>query len=192
MKQLNIFQASPTAIAKSAATFDGETDSLNNVEEGEDDLSYGNEFCNDIDVSKSTKLPIKPRPKSMKKKLQEEEFEVMKGLASTLSQTSNTANGNKNAKITQDGECETFGSYMTESLRKLDSVTRHLVQYHVNNILFQAQMGMLGESQHRMSSPQQQQQSFFPQQQFPSQLQQQFISPQQHQVTTPHEWINLE
>ena len=29
-------------------------------------------------------MPVKPRPKSLKKKIQEEEFNVMKGLASSI------------------------------------------------------------------------------------------------------------
>jgi hypothetical protein len=89
----------------------------------------------------------------------------MKGIASSLSHGT-TSNNPKKTKLTEDEECDTFGSYLTESLRKLDPETRHIAQYHVNNILFQAQMGILNKSQ----MVPQQQQPFFAQQQFPSQL----------------------
>jgi hypothetical protein len=122
----------------------------------------------------------------MKKQIQEEELQIMKGLASNLVYQSNNAPNFKKAKKTvDDGECDSFGSYLSEALRKLDSEVRHVVQYHVNNILFQAQMGTLGKGQHQMVVPQQQQ--FFPPQQFPSQVQQQFFPPPENQ-NSPQLW----
>lgn len=54
----------------------------------------------------------------------------------------------------------------------MDSEVRHIVQYHVNSILFQAQMGTLGKGQQQMIP---QQQPFILSQQFPVQVQQQFF-----------------
>jgi hypothetical protein len=110
----------------------------------------------------------------------------MKGIASSLSHGT-TSNNPKKTKLTEDEECDTFGSYLTESLRKLDPETRHIAQYHVNNILFQAQMGILNKSQ----MVPQQQQPFFAQQQFPSQVQQQFISPHPR-ANSPQEWTYVQ
>jgi hypothetical protein len=48
-----------------------------------DDFDHPNE-TNTTPAVHSTKMPVKPRPKSLKKKIQEEEFNVMKGLASSI------------------------------------------------------------------------------------------------------------
>ena len=81
--------------------------------------------------------------------MQEEEFNVLKGLASSL------ANGGKKAKLPEVAECESFGRFVTESIKKLDERTRHVVQYHINNTLFQAQMGMMSQAQVNLFVPQQ-------------------------------------
>ena len=107
---------------------------------------------NDTTTPRSTKQPLKSRPKSLKNKLQEEEFEVMKGLASSIAQNNKKK---KNAKP-EGGESEAFGNFVIESMKKLDPTMQHIVQYHINNILFQAQMGMLGQGQTQMSVPKQQ------------------------------------
>ena len=131
--------------------------------------------------SKSTKLPIKPRCKSTNKQLQEEELKVMKGIANSLCRSNSPTA--KKSKVSNDGECESFGSYLSESLLKLDTETRHIVKYHINSILFQAQMGNLMKGQHQMV-PQSQQMMFH--QQFPSQVQQQFFPPSQ--TTSTKDW----
>ena len=107
---------------------------------------------NDTTTPRSTKQPLKSRPKSMKKKLQEEEFEVMKGLASSIAQN----NKEKKKAKPEGGESEAFGNFVIESMNKLDPTMQHIVQYHINNILFQAQMGMLGQGQTQMSGAKQQ------------------------------------
>lgn len=107
---------------------------------------------NDTTTPRSTKQPLKSRPKSMKKKLQEEEFEVMKGLASSIAQN----NKEKKKAKPEGGESEAFGNFVIESMKKLDPTMQHIVQYHINNILFQAQMGMLGQGQTQMSGAKQQ------------------------------------
>ncbi|CAB3978281.1 Hypothetical predicted protein [Paramuricea clavata] len=107
---------------------------------------------NDTTTARPTKLPLKSRPKSMKKKLQEEEFEVMKGLASSIAQN----NKEKKKAKPEGGESEAFGNFVIESIKKLDPTMQHIVQYHINDILFQAQMGMLGQGQTQMSGAKQQ------------------------------------
>ena len=155
----------------------GEID--NNDENGDEDdpMLLGGNDSDDSDqpnetsttpAVQSTKLPIKPRPKSLKKRLQEEEFNVMKGLASSI------AKERKKEKC-EGGECETYGKFLIESLKKFDESTRHLVQYRINNILFQAQMGMLTPGQCSISTARQQDQ-YSLQQPFTQQQQQQ----QQH------------
>lgn len=96
--------------------------------------------------AKSTKMPIKPRAKPIKKKLQEEELNVMKGLASSFAKESKKE---KN----EGGECESYGKFLAASLKKMNESTRHMVQYHINNILFQAQMGMLTPGQLNLTVP---------------------------------------
>ena len=85
-------------------------------------------------------MPLKPRPKSLKKKLQEEEFQVMKGLASSIA-----SDQKEKKKVEAEGELEDLGCFIIVSVKKIDSNTQHIVQYKVNNILLQAQMGMLGQ-----------------------------------------------
>ena len=61
--------------------------------DGENDLQDGADCDDDPLVTpNSTKQPIKPRQKSLKKKLQEEEFNVLKGLASSLANDGKKAN----------------------------------------------------------------------------------------------------
>lgn len=81
-------------------------------------------------------MPIKSRPKQAHRQREEEEFLLIKGIANSLSQ-----NASKKAKSGQDGQCETFGSYVCETLQKLEPLSRNIAQHCINNILFQAQMG---------------------------------------------------
>jgi hypothetical protein len=117
--------------------------------DGDDDLL---DDVNDTTTPRSTKQPLKSRPKSLKKNLQEEEFEVMKGLASSIAQN----NKEKKKAKPEGGESEAFGNFVIESMKKLDPTMQHIVQYHINNILFQAQMGMLVQGQTQISGPKQQ------------------------------------
>ncbi|XP_044183828.1 uncharacterized protein LOC122964346 isoform X2 [Acropora millepora] len=124
------------------------TDSENTVE---DDLEESDENKTNEDSPlsskettenpKSTKMPIKSRPKQAHKQREEEEFLLIKGIANSLSQ-----NASKKAKSGQDGQSETFGSYVCETLQKLEPLSRNIAQHCINNILFQAQMGTLNEN----------------------------------------------
>ena len=101
---------------------------------------------------KSTKMPTKSRPKQAHKQREEEEFLSIKGTAKSLGQ-----NASNKAKSGQDGQCETFGSYVCETLQKLEPVSRNIAQQCINNILFQAQTGTLNENtMQSMLSPRQQ------------------------------------
>ncbi|KAI0228787.1 hypothetical protein LSAT2_020783 [Lamellibrachia satsuma] len=86
---------------------------------------------------KSTKLPLKHRQKSQKRKRDDEEFRVIQGLAKSISER----NESKKAKIS--GVCASYGTYVGETLEKLDARTRCIAQHQISNVLFQAQMGTL-------------------------------------------------
>ena len=72
----------------------GETDNNDENKDDDDPMLFGQIDSDDSDdqtnersippAVQSTKLPIKPRPKSLKKKLQEEEFNVMRVLPPQL------------------------------------------------------------------------------------------------------------
>ena len=64
----------------------------------------------------STKMPTKSRPKQAHK--QREEEELIKGIANSLGQ-----NASNKAKSGQDGQCETFGSYVCGTLHNIASTT---------------------------------------------------------------------
>ena len=103
---------------------------------------------------KSTKLPLKQRQKSQKKKRDEEEFRVMQGLANSISER----NESKKAKLS--GVCASYGTYVGETLEKLDARTRCIAQHQISNILFQAQMGTLFQQPQPQVFPMQQTQIF--------------------------------
>lgn len=46
----------------------------------------------------------------------------------------------KNSTHERDG-CELFGNYVASKLREYDRKTRAIVEYHISNILFKADMG---------------------------------------------------
>ena len=99
-----------------------EADSDNDVLEGvdtNDDLLF--QVDSNTTTLKSTKLPTKTKAKSLKKKLQEE-FQVMKGLTSSVAQS----NSRKKAKMSEGGECESFVSFMTESRKEVFEMIRRL------------------------------------------------------------------
>ena len=95
-------------------------------------------------------MPTKSRPKQAHK--QREEEELIKGIANSLGQ-----NASNNAKSGQDGQCETFGSYVCGTLQKLEPVSRNIAQHCINNILFQAQTGTLNENTMQSMLPPRQQ-----------------------------------
>jgi hypothetical protein len=131
--------------------------------DSDDDFDQPNETNATLAVQ-STKMPIKSRPKSLKRKLQEEEFNVMKGLASSIAKERKKENS-------EVGECESYGKFLIESLKKFDEATRHLVQYQINNVLFQAQMGIITPGQSNLTAHRQEQ---YPRQQpYTAQQQQQ-------------------
>ncbi|KAK2548378.1 hypothetical protein P5673_031446 [Acropora cervicornis] len=104
------------------------TDSENTVE---DDLEENDEnktkedspLCSKETTKnpKSTKMPTKSRPKQAHKQREEEEFLLIKGIANSLGQ-----NASNKAKSGQDGQCETFGSHVCETLQKLQPATNFL------------------------------------------------------------------
>ena len=100
-----------------------EADSDNDLLEGvdtADDLLF--QVDSNTTTPKSTKLPTKTKAKSLKKKLQEEEFQVMKALTSSVAQSNNR----KKAKMSEGGECESFVSFMTESRKEVFEMIRRL------------------------------------------------------------------
>ena len=80
--------------------------------------------------------------KLSRKKQAEEEFQLIKGLATSI----NDRNRKKQkAEGKKDNALHMFGCYVTETLTTLEPKMKHLAQHHINNILFQAQMGSLGQ-----------------------------------------------
>lgn len=140
------FQPSPTP----GSTTDSETTNDHSFDDIEVENDYIEEETEeravetDPDQVNSTKRPTIRRPKTVKQKRDEEEFQLMKGLASSLS------NRYKHAKQTkQDSAVDVFGSYVTKTLSELNQPMRNIAQFQINNILFQAQMGTLIPSQHQ-------------------------------------------
>ena len=81
--------------------------------------------------------------KLSRKKQPEEEFQLIKGLANSINERycKKPKLGDK-----KDNALKMFGCYVTETLTTLEPKMKHLAQHHINNILFQAQMGSLGEA----------------------------------------------
>ena len=75
----------------------------------------------------------------------------MKGLASSILSHYHKENEAKKAK--PEGECEAFGNLITEAMKKLNPTTCHIVQYHINSIVLQAEMGTLGQGPMRGTVP---------------------------------------
>ncbi|XP_068759921.1 uncharacterized protein [Montipora capricornis] len=126
------------------------TDSRNTGDTGHEEIDETNTGEDGLHVfpsketpeePQSTKMPIKSRPKTAQKQREEEELQLIKGIANSLSQSAN-----KKAKSAQGGQCETFGAYVCETLQDLEPVTRNIAQHNISNILFQAQMGTLTQN----------------------------------------------
>ncbi|XP_046852548.1 uncharacterized protein LOC124445813 [Xenia sp. Carnegie-2017] len=86
---------------------------LQHAIDSDEDLNTLDLTDNNQQVIKSTKLPTKPRGKSLKRKLEEEELSVMRSLTSAIVNDSKKAQEDK-----EPGECESFGKFLVESLKK--------------------------------------------------------------------------
>lgn len=155
-------------------------------EEADQSSDYG-EF-------RSTKRPLqKKKGKTLKKAKEDEEFQLLQGIAHSL----------QNDSPNEKDESVTFGKYVTQCLWKIDERSRLVVRHQIENILFQAQMG---EMTHQNQLPPQQllyqqpnhpvqlgvtrnhpshQQQFFPMPFVSQQHQQQLSEPQSSQIK-PH------
>ncbi|XP_054711366.1 uncharacterized protein LOC129220957 [Uloborus diversus] len=58
------------------------------------------------------------------------------------------ANGDSNIKMkanVERSECEVFAELVLKKLRRYNPITRHIVEHHINTILFQADMGQYSD-----------------------------------------------
>lgn len=83
----------------------------------DDDIIFDD--LNDASTPKLTEMPQKPKPKSMKKKLQEEAYKLWR----------DASDQEEKRKAKAKGELEAFGYLNLESMEKLDYTTQHIVQY---------------------------------------------------------------
>ncbi|CAB4036505.1 Hypothetical predicted protein, partial [Paramuricea clavata] len=122
------------------------TDQLNSLNESIDDVDSITDdlLANDDDPDSETSpaLPTKQplTGKLSRRKQAEQEFEPIKGLATSIAERQNKRH--KTAD-THDEPMSSFGRYVTESLAELEPRMTHLSKHHINNVLFQAQMGTL-------------------------------------------------
>ena len=89
---------------------------------------------------KSTKEPTKIKPN--RKRQADEEFKLIKGLTESIAER-------RKRKLIENQSAspdDAFGRYIIQTLAELDSNVKHLAQYHINDILFQAQTGELARS----------------------------------------------
>ena len=94
----------------------------------------------------------KARLKSKRKKVEDKELELIRVISSSLSESSHQAN--KVVKKAPEEElCDTFGSYVSQTLFKLDMMTRSIAQHKISEVLFQAQVGMLGLTNSMLTQP---------------------------------------
>ena len=80
-----------------------------------------------------------------RKKQADEEFQLIKGLANSIN---DRCRKKQKLESKKDDALQMFGCYVTETLTALEPQMKHLAQHHINNILFQAQMGSLGQEPH--------------------------------------------
>ena len=93
-------------------------------------------------MTKSTKEPIKIKPN--RKRQADEEFKLIKGLTESIAEKRNKRQTSENQSAGPD---DAFGRYILQTLSELDKDVKHLVQYRINDILFQAQTGELTKNQ---------------------------------------------
>jgi hypothetical protein len=121
---------------------------------------------------KSTKQPTKKKQKTTKKEIENEELVLMKKLSNSMSQS---------MKPQAADACDIFGQYVTQSLKSLDPRDRHIAQHRINEIIFQAQMGLLNQpviAPQPQTYPSQQPQPTYT---YPSHQHQTYINQQQQQ-----------
>ncbi|XP_028410489.1 uncharacterized protein LOC114542944 [Dendronephthya gigantea] len=94
-----------------------------------------------MEVTRSTSEPVKPRKSTSRKRQADEEYQLIKNLSTSI------AEKQKKQKMTEGKRetsmLETFGMYVTKALSELDPRTCHLAQNKINNIIFEAQAGLL-------------------------------------------------
>ncbi|XP_034024034.1 uncharacterized protein LOC117508389 [Thalassophryne amazonica] len=95
---------------------------------------------------KSTKEPLKAKTKSSAKRQAEDEYHLIKELTQTLSDRKKKREENAHQKI------DPFACYVSEALSQLDPKMKHLAVHHINTVIFQAQMGTLGQLQSQPQS----------------------------------------
>ena len=165
------FQSSP-ALSEGALDVDeGDDEAAVETEEGvsvEEDVTS---------TPKSTKLPLKPRTKTAKKKREEEETLLIQGLTKSLAVIT------ERKKPKQTDDCEAYGSYVVECLGKLDPRTRCIVQHQMNTIMFNAQLGILHQPHQPNVYP-------VPQTQFPSPIPRTQSSPSPSQQVYSPQHVN--
>ena len=91
-------------------------------------------------MMKSTKEPTKIKPN--RKRQADEEFKLIKGLTESIVER-------RKRKLIENQSAspdDAFGRYIIQTLAELDSNVKHLAQYRINDILFQAQTGELARS----------------------------------------------
>ncbi|XP_046839648.1 uncharacterized protein LOC124433865 [Xenia sp. Carnegie-2017] len=111
---------------------DDDDDSFN------DPAKPSNSFKNEVDCPiSSTKQPTRIKPN--RKRQADEEYDLMTCLAKNISRKRSREMAHK---ICNNPD-EAFGHYIMQSLSELPPTVRHLAQYKINEILFQAQSGEL-------------------------------------------------
>lgn len=101
--------------------------------------SWENNDTDTIEIVKSTKEPLKSRQINTQKRQADHEYSLIKNLSDSISQRNKKPKPDETSKKQYDA----FGKYVSQALSDLDSATRHLAQHQINNIIFQAQTGML-------------------------------------------------
>lgn len=148
---------------------DQSTDQLNSLNEssGNED-SIADELLENGDDPDSETTPALPTKQPLQCKLSRrdqaaQEFELIKGLATSIAERQNKR---QKTADTHDESMSTFGRYVTESLADLEPRMKNLAKHHINNVLFQAQMGTLscqeGNSAALSSAPSSQHNWFAP------------------------------
>ena len=120
-------------------------------------LANEREYGGDQVSQKSTSQPLKRRLTTRKKQA-EEEYNLIKNLSQSVA----NKNKRKNPPKQNDTMFEAFGNYIAKALSELDGLTSSLAQNKINNILFQAQAGLLRQELQTQSVIQPQRNYFQP------------------------------
>jgi hypothetical protein len=94
----------------------------------------------EMGVTRSTNEPLKKRPSTSRKRQAEEEYKLIQNLSQSIAEKHKRKTSDKQAS---NNILDAFGNYVTKALSELDSRTCHLAQNKINNIIFQAQAGLL-------------------------------------------------